>query len=138
VSLLRRKELNAFKLKMRQAGPHFLAAIAYRDGYGKVALGISSGTSRVLSKHWDFHLMDPKDRYRVLDVSGDWSTKPETWIRCLTRDAGLSELFLSLLRDTAHVQPMITSGSEDQAWFVAHAFSFTSSTTEKNNSCCSR
>jgi hypothetical protein len=129
--LIEKKGAKCIKLKKRQAGPHFLAAIAYRDGYGKVALGISSGASRVLSKHWDFHLMDPKDRYRVLDDSGDWSTKPETWIRCLTRDAGLSEIFLSLLRDTAHVQPMTTSGSEDQAWFVARAFSFTSSTTDK-------
>jgi len=57
-------------------------------------LQISSGASRVLSKHWDFHLMDPKDRYRVLDVSGDWSTRPETLICWLStmRDTGLSDL----------------------------------------------
>ena len=50
------------KYKMVQSST--LSAVAYRDGHGKVALGISSAYPM---KHWDLHLKYPSDRYKMLN-----------------------------------------------------------------------
>jgi len=38
---------------------------------------------------------------------------------------------MDLFYSTCNVKAMTTKGSEDQAWFVARSFSFTSSTTDR-------
>jgi hypothetical protein len=129
--LIDKKGSECIKMKKWQVDPHFLTATAYHDGYGEVALGISSGAKTLLSKHWDFQLVDPKDRYRVIDDTGDWSFKVETLIHSLEREGRLSDLFLFLLCGTVDVKPLMTEGSDNQAWFVVHAFSFTSSMADK-------
>ena len=108
-----------------------MSAVAYRDGYGKVALGISSGNNQFRSKHWDFHLTSPSDRYKILDDESDWYHSSATWIRNIKFDEQLSDTFLIVLHQTCNVEPVTTEGSEDQSWFLARSFSFTSSTTDK-------
>ena len=111
-------------------GINELTAIAYRDGHGKVALGISSGKNQVRSNHWDFHLKCPLDRHEILDQDSNWSSSMSTWIRNLDGDE-LSLLFLELFVDhDIRVKALTTEGSKDQAWFLARSFSSTSSTTD--------
>ena len=38
---------------------------------------------------------------------------------------------MNLFHESSNVTAMTAEGSEDQAWFLARAFSFTSSTTDK-------
>ena len=119
------------RMKQRRVGPHTVNAIAYRDGYGKVVMGVSSASDLYQVKHWDFHLKSPSDRYKLLDEHSLWSTTLHNWIRNLVDNASLSDTFLQLFLRTSHVEAITTSGSEDQAWFVARSFSFTSSTTDR-------
>jgi len=65
-----------------------------------------------------------------LDEDSGWSHRLDTWIRNI--DGGdISETFGDLLYSTSQVKAVTTEGSEDSAWFLARAFSFTSSTTDK-------
>jgi len=131
-TLLTKKGTKCVFIMERQVGMNELSAIAYRDGHGKIALGIASGLCRITCKHWDFHLKFPADRYRLLEDDGDWINSKDTWIRNLTdASSSLSLLFLDLFDDQeCRVDPLTTGGSEDQAWFLARSFSFTSSTTD--------
>jgi len=129
--LLSTKGSKCLKIKRRQVGPHTLNAVAYRDGYGKIVLGISSSPDLYSIKHWDLHLSNPSDRYKLLDESSDWSNSLRTWIRNLEGGNDISETFINLFYDTSQVKALTTEGSEDQAWFLARAFSLTSSTSDK-------
>ena len=136
-TLINKKGTKCVFVKEKRVGPSELSAIAYRDGHGKVALGIASGLNQVRCKHWDFHLKKPTDRYKLLDEDGDWSSSKSTRIRKLNGDRGevgengLSELFLNCFDDQeCRVDALTTEGSQDQAWFLARSFSFTSSTTD--------
>ena len=129
-TLIEKKGSKCVFIKEQRFGNHKLSAIAYRDGHGKIVLGISSGRSQSLSKHWEFHLKSPADRYKLLNIEGDWSYSTKTWIRNLIKDRDISETFLNLLHETCNVEAVTTEGSEDQAWFLARSFSFTSSTTD--------
>ena len=132
-TLINKKGTKCVFIKEKRVGPSDLSAIAYRDGHGKVALGISSGLNQIRDKHWDFHLKKPKDRYKLLDEDGDWSTSKSTWIRNLIdpKTNRLSSLFLDLFDEQdVRVKALTTEGSQDQAWFLARSYSFTSSTTD--------
>jgi len=128
--LIPKKGSKSIMLKQQKVGPHGLVALAYRDGYGKVAMGLAS-SSQAPTKHWDFHLSKPVDRYSLLDDENTWSRSLATWIKNIDEKKNISDDFISLFSSTCRVQGMTTGGSDDQAWFVARAFSFTSSTTDK-------
>ena len=130
-TLISKRGSKCIYLKERRTENHTLSAVAYRDGYGKVALGISSGNNQFRSKHWDFHLSSPADRYKILDNESDWYHSSATWIRNIKFDEKLSQTFLIVLHQTCNVEAVTTEGSEDQSWFLARSFSFTSSTTDK-------
>ena len=130
-TLVSKKGLKCLLLKEQRVGSQTLSAVAYRDGHGKVVLGIASGNNQHRSKLWDFHLKSPADRYKLLDEEGDWSLSLSTWIHNIDKNAGLSAIFMEFFHQTCRVEALTTGGSEDQAWFLARAFSFTSSTIDK-------
>lgn len=129
--LINKKGPKCVFVKEQRVGQYTLSAIAYRDGHGKVVLGISSGLSQFRYKQWEFHLKSPADRYKILDDDGDWCYSKKTWIRNLIKGDGFSDLFLRLFDELCRVEAVTTEGSEDQAWFLARSFSFTSSTADK-------
>jgi hypothetical protein len=130
--LIPKKGGRCLKIKERRNGAQKLVAIAYRDGRGNVPLGIASGAHGIRKKHWDIHFYNPKDRYKLLDMESGWHTSPKTWISPIkVQRMDVSEEFIRLLETTSNVKAMTTEGSNDQAWFLARAFSFSSSIIDK-------
>lgn len=123
------------KIKHRKIGASTLSAIAYRDGHGKIAMGISSAHRVVGRKHWDFHLKHADDRRKMLErYSFEWDVL-ETWIHNLNPKGKISPIFSALMLD-APIKAVTKCGSEDTSRFLGRALSFTSSTSDSIINMC--
>jgi len=126
-------------IKHRNVGPYKLGALAYRDGHSKIVLGISSIHNQIIRKHWDLNLKRSDDRRKILDrFSFEWDVL-DTWIKNVNPKHQLSDVFCDLMRTKTSIQAVTTTGSDDQSWFIARAFSFSSSTSDYIvNACISK
>jgi len=127
--LIQKKGSKIMRIMYRQREATKFMAIAYRDGHGKVVLGLASGEHCHPTKHWDLHLKNFDDRRKIMSrFSFEWDVL-ETWIKNHDPKKDISDTFRSFIQ-RSQIQAVTTGGSKDSSWFICRAFSFTSSTSD--------
>jgi len=119
------------KIKEEVIGSYKISAVAYRDGHGKITLGISSQVNHHTHKQWDLHLKHPKDRKKILELYSFERNVLDVWLKNHNQGVGISNYCAELIIAKTEIQAVTTMGSDDCPWFLGRSLSFTSSTSDR-------